>query len=142
MRNLLPSSACLKSNAPIQGITDYAWPNEEGAEYYGKHLANPASHCLLAELAGQAVGYLFGYVDTAVPTLRPVKMAELESMYVRPEHRGRQVGERLVTAFLNWCRAQGARRVVVTAFAANSGAIRFYERLGFEAKSAILERGL
>ncbi len=100
------------------------WPAEEGRGYF----------------AGlEAVGYLAGRLRDA-DTLRPVGVAELESMYVREGSRDSGVGARLVEEFLGWARERGAERASVTAYAANERAIRFYERLGFAARSLSLER--
>jgi ribosomal protein S18 acetylase RimI-like enzyme len=114
------------------------WPQEEGHEYFTKHLRSEKSIGLLAETEGEVIGYLIGYVKSG-SSLRRVTMAELESMYVIREYRSQGVGERLVKEFLGWCREQGAERVSVTAYAANEGAVSFYKRLGFLPKSITLE---
>jgi ribosomal protein S18 acetylase RimI-like enzyme len=48
-----------------------------------------------------------------------------------PEFRGRNLGSRMVGAFLAWSRERGAGRFHVSAYAANEQAIRFYRRYGF-----------
>ncbi|GAB4444611.1 MAG: hypothetical protein OHK0015_46150 [Chloroflexi bacterium OHK40] len=63
--------------------------------------------------------------------MRTVRSAELESMCVATPWRSRGVGEAIARAFLRWAREQGAVWVTVTAYAANHGALAFYERLGF-----------
>lgn len=67
-------------------------------------------------------------------------VAELESMFVLDNARCRGVGKHLVDAFLAWCHGRGMQRVSVTAYAANDGAIRFYQRAGFAARQLTLER--
>ncbi len=94
--------------------------------------------CLVARSAGEIVGYLAGYVKDGT-SLRPVKVAELESMYVRGEYRALGLGGRLMERFMQWAGVQEAERVSVTAYAANSRAIRFHERSGFQPKSLSLE---
>jgi GNAT superfamily N-acetyltransferase len=96
---------------------------------------------LLAERKGQAIGYLVGYLKPS-SSLRPVRIAELESMYVGEEHRSQEVGQQLVSRFLEWVREQGAERVSVTAYVANEGAVSFYKRMGFIPKNLTLELGL
>lgn len=117
------------------------WPNEEGDEHYGRLVAGEESLCLLATAGQTPIGYLAGYLWDG-GTLRPLKMAELESMYVQQEWRGRGVGRRLVAEFLQWARRKRVQRVSVTAFAANTRAVDFYCELGFEPKSVSLEMGL
>lgn len=122
-------------------FTDQGWPGREGREYFAGFLARDGSLGLLAESGDEVVGYLVGYVRDG-SSLRPVRMAELESMYVLEEYRCRGVGARLVGEFLRWARERGAERASVTAYAANTGAVRFYERSGFRPKSLTLEAGI
>ena len=117
------------------------WPSEEGREYFAGFLTRGRYVCLLAESAGETVGYLAGYVASG-GNLRPIEVAELESMYVLEEYRGFGVGARLVEEFRRWAEARGADRASVTAYAANVGAVRFYEKTGFRPKSLSLEMGL
>ncbi|MHB1097266.1 MAG: GNAT family N-acetyltransferase [Gemmatimonadaceae bacterium] len=59
--------------------------------------------------------------------------AELSSLAVRPDAKGRGVGSLLVQRFIVLARQYGARRVVLTTDAAdNDGVNRFYQRLGFD----------
>lgn len=119
--------------------TNLDWPEEEGREYFSGLIADEDNVCLLAEYGGKAVGYLAGRMK-AGDTLRPVKLAELESMYVWGERRGRGTGASLVGEFLRWAGEKGAERSSVTAYAANERAIRFYESLGFRPLSLSLEK--
>lgn len=118
-----------------------SWLEEEGREYFVGLVVCDRSLCLLAEFAGESIGYLAGHAGEK-STLRPVKVAELESMYVREGHRGRGVGAELVDEFLGWASSRGAERVSVAAYATNEHAIRFYERSGFRPKSVVLEKAI
>lgn len=122
-------------------FTDVGWPGEEGREHFLRLVRREEAVCLLAVVDGTAVGYLAGYVR-APTSLRPVSVAELESMYVGGEHRDGGVGGRLVDAFRAWAGGRGAGRMSVTAYAANEGALRFYRRVGFEPRNVSLELGL
>jgi ribosomal protein S18 acetylase RimI-like enzyme len=117
------------------------WPKEEGETYYAGLIAGHGSVCIVAELSGNVVGYLTGYVRK-MTRLRPMRLAELESMFVQNEFRGRDVGRQLVNSFLDWCREKGAQRVGVSAYVANDGAVAFYIALGFEPQRLTLELGL
>lgn len=110
--------------------TNLDWPEEEGCEYFSALIMDGECVCFLAGSGGEVVGYLAGRLK-AGSTLRPVRVAELESMYVREGHRGLGVGEALAGEFMRWGRSKGARRASVTAHAANERAIRFYKRIGF-----------
>jgi GNAT superfamily N-acetyltransferase len=117
------------------------WPRQEGARYYLGHTAGEESLCPLAEVEDRVVGFLTGYVREW-SSLRPVRLAELESMFVVGAHRGKGIGQELVREFVPWCRVKGVKRIAVTAYAANEAAVRFYQRLGFEPRTVTLERGM
>ena len=135
----LNSSLFLEDAGTRDPHTDLSWPANHGRGHFLDLLGNDDALCLLALSEDNAVGYLAGYLKG--PTaLRPVRIAELQSMYVLPAQRGRGAGGRLVDEFLAWGRAQSAERVSVGAYAANERAIRFYERFGFESRSVTLER--
>ena len=117
------------------------WPREEGQAHFSGLVSGSESVCLLAVAEDEVVGYLAGYLWDG-GSLRPLKMAELESMYVRPRSRSQGLGRRLVDEFLKWSEQKGAQRTSVTAYAANTRAIEFYRGLGFEPKSLSLEMGI
>ena len=134
------SSALFREDAGRRDpCTNLDWPREEGREYFAGLVACTDSLCLLAEVGGKVVGYLAGRVEEET-TLRPWRVAELESMYVRGEYRSRGVGARLVDGFLGWAELQGAERASVTAYVANGPASRFYQRAGFRPRRVSLER--
>ena len=117
------------------------WPRKHGHAYFADLIASDTSACLIAEIDGLAIGYLAGY--TREPSdLRPIKTAELESMFVREAWRSRRVGEQLVQRFAEWAQAQGAQRISVTAYYANGRAVQFYQRVGFTPKHITLEARL
>lgn len=114
------------------------WPATFGAASFASALADPTRAVWVADRDGRVVGHLTAYV--APPSdIRPVTSATLLSMYVFADHRSGGVGGRLVGAFKEWAAEQGASRLTVTAYAANAGAIRFYQRNGFAPKSVELE---
>ncbi|MFD9706387.1 GNAT family N-acetyltransferase [Lentzea sp. NPDC059081] len=55
----------------------------------------------------------------------------LYSMWVRPSHRGRGLGEALVGAVLKWAAGEGWKVVTLRVWVDNLVARRLYERLGF-----------
>jgi putative acetyltransferase len=56
---------------------------------------------------------------------------ELRKMYLRPEARGKGVGQQLFDRCLAHVRAQGGRRMVLDTTEQMAAAIAFYERNGF-----------
>ena len=61
------------------------------------------------------------------------QVVELIGMFVRPQARGRGVGEAVVDAVASWARAQGASIVHLWVTETNKPGIRLYERCGFTA---------
>jgi hypothetical protein len=58
-----------------------AWAEEHGAEHFTELVTGEASVCFVAQAEGAAIGYLAGY--TYGPgDFRPIKVAELQSMFV------------------------------------------------------------
>ena len=117
------------------------WPREHGARSFAAALEDPARLVLAVECVGQVVGHLMGSV-TGPTEKRTVTSATLVSIHVRPEHRRARAGDRLVEEFLDWARRQGAEHAEVTAYAANTDAIRFYERGGFALMTVTLRQPL
>jgi GNAT superfamily N-acetyltransferase len=117
------------------------YPRDYGVRGFSELLEQPDRLVLVADDDGRVVGHLTGRLDEPSP-MRPVFVATLASMYVRPAHRGHSTGARLVEAFRSWARDRGAARMTVTAYASNEGAVRFYRRQGFEPMSTVLEATL
>ncbi|PRX99010.1 GNAT family N-acetyltransferase [Allonocardiopsis opalescens] len=111
-------------------FADPGWPLRHGHAYYAPLLEADDGLVLLAR-APEPVGYLVGRLRGADPLRPGARVAELESMRVAPAHRGTGFGSALVRRFLAWARARGANEARVSAFAANTAAIGFYQRHGF-----------
>jgi GNAT superfamily N-acetyltransferase len=109
---------------------DPEWVTREGGAYYAGLVGEPAVLLLLAREGERVLGHLVGKLSEPT-SMRPCRFAILESMRVAPESRGRGVGGRLVEEFFGWAREHHAEQAVVTAYAANQGALRFYARHGF-----------
>lgn len=120
---------------------DQGWPQREGRSYFGGVLADQRCICYLAVCGDDAVGYLVGRLREGGGT-RPLRLADLESMYVQERFRSQGVGAHLVARFLGWAGQHGADRAAVQAYAANERAIGFYHRIGFRPMVLSLELGI
>ncbi len=113
---------------------------EKGINYFLNRLLNQDSHSifLVAEQGGEVIGYLTGHVSNiSYRAVNPI--AELENMFVLPEHRGRGVGTALIKEFIQQAKSLGAKRFKVEALSANHSAISFYKHLGFSPQALTLE---
>jgi GNAT superfamily N-acetyltransferase len=85
---------------------------------------------LVAELDGQVVGVsqliVFRHLQS-----RGGLCAEIESVHVHPDHRGRGIGRVLMQAAIDQARDLGCYRVQLTSNDAREDAHRFYKALGF-----------
>ncbi|GAB2472261.1 hypothetical protein GCM10027187_45750 [Streptosporangium sandarakinum] len=113
---------------------DVDWPARDGHDYYRGMVTGVRSLALLAR-AGSPDGPVVGHLTARLrgrDELRPdAVVAELVSMRVDEEHRGHGVGARLIEGFFAWAGERGANQAVVSAYAANTDAIRFYRARGF-----------
>jgi ribosomal protein S18 acetylase RimI-like enzyme len=115
-------------------------PYRSGAEawarrrrHYVSLLESGRGRLLLAEEDGRVVGYAMVSVIGGQATLvTGDRMAELETLSVADEQRGRGVGGALMDAAYDVMRELGIDNVMLYVMDGNEGATRFYERLGFE----------
>jgi GNAT superfamily N-acetyltransferase len=115
------------------------WPyHPDGISYFTDCLGNnPANVIFLAELNHVPIGYLAAsYATKSFWRENPV--AEIDNMYIEDDYRGQGAGSELIALFKDWARTNGVARIRVGALAANSKAINFYHRNGFENDEVVL----
>jgi GNAT superfamily N-acetyltransferase len=87
-------------------------------------------------------GYLLGRLRPPSPTRSGAVLADLESVFVDPGHRSSGTGALLVAVFTAWAREAGADALVVSTYATNERAQRFYAGEGFAEHTVQLLRRL
>ena len=99
---------------------------------FDEMVAQPGNTLLVAVRGDEVVGCL---QLTITPGLSRMGMrrAQLEGVRVSATHRGTRIGEPLVTEAIALARAAGCGLVQLTSDVTRVDAIRFYERLGFQA---------
>jgi GNAT superfamily N-acetyltransferase len=97
-------------------------------------LAQPAMGRLFVLTRGPRI---FGMVSLlfTISTAEGGKVALLEDLIVRPDHRGRGFGTRLLRAAVDWARKEGVMRITLLTDADNARARRLYLRHGFVASA-------
>lgn len=123
---------------------DTGWSStEEAHTFYSCRLSGQEGAAFVAESdAGSLAGFLVGAEVAAESYRRPLKLAEIECLYIDESYRGLRIGQRLMDAFAEWAREQGVERLSVTVSARNRGARDFYERLGYGDYDVVLEKSL
>lgn len=113
---------------------------ENGRDYFTKLLNNPGAFCLIAEDAGNTVGYI-----TAAPKVdiyRKSKILELENMGVVPKYRSKGIGAEMVQKLLSLSKEKGFQKIYVSAYFDNAKTIEFYKKNGFREIDLGLERNI
>jgi len=92
--------------------------------------ASAANTLFVAEIGGAVIGTM---QVTIIPGLvsRGRTRAKFESVHIRPEWRGKGIGEAMIRHGVAFAREQGAEVVELSSNKKRLAAHRFYERLGF-----------
>ena len=114
-------------------------PHAAVAEYDDEDLANAARACMqhglliVAEQDGEIIGMLLGIISSLWFARRTLWASEL-AWWVEPAARGGTAGIRLVTAFQDWAREQGAKVVAMSSLHLDHDTRvgNVLERMGFE----------
>ncbi len=109
----------------------YEHPEAGYGRFLVAQLEDPDCVVLLAERAGEAVGYVYASLEPTDWKELRAACGYLHDVFVDERARGLGIGERLVRAAIGWLEAHEAPRVVLMSAAKNESAQRFFERLGF-----------
>ena len=113
---------------------------------YEHCLAHSESFLLLVERGALLIGYVLVVVEPDGDVLWSdtwvvgEKVAELETMYLVPEERGRGLGGVLLDIVDAELERRGIADLVIGAVPGNSAALRLYERRGFKPSWVIVSR--
>lgn len=96
-------------------------------------LDNPEANYLVAEIAGEVVGFLNlrKMNSPDLPVFQPRSWAHVENAVVAPDRRGQGLGKSLFEAAIVWAREQGLERMQTMVWSANRSAHNFYLQRGF-----------
>lgn len=103
-----------------------------GIADWEEQLRNPAFACRVAEIGGEAVGYIkLGPLKLPVEADGPALL--LDQLYILKEHHGAGIAHALMDWALEETARRGATQIFLTVYVDNHRARRFYDRYGFEA---------
>ncbi len=112
-------------------------PAAEIAASYAAQIVAQATNrggvLLLAKDGDEAIGFACAWIDSDDDPLLAVEHrahAYVSDLFVRPEWRGRGIGQRLLGEIERLMAARGCKRLCITAKAANLTALRFYNAAG------------
>jgi ribosomal protein S18 acetylase RimI-like enzyme len=106
-----------------------------------ERLLDPSNTFLVAEVDGEAVGYVFVQVieRDENPYTYAMRYLLVDQISVNPDQRSKGYGEALMQAVFDRAKSLGLPRVVLGVWAFNDRAIAFYERLGFTPRDIRME---
>lgn len=101
-------------------------------ERYERWLSDDETFILIAEGPDGPVAYAFVTVGTGFAGWRTGRLAELQTLSVLPQHRGEEIGGRLLDGVWSRLEERGIEEMTITTALANVDSHRFYERHGFQ----------
>jgi len=97
-----------------------------------KYLRRNPDTCFVAESGETVIGVIMTGHDG--------RRGYIHHTAVHPDHRGKNIGTRLVEAALAALRAEGINKVALVAFERNEGGNAFWEKQGFTARTDLVYR--
>lgn len=103
-----------------------------------------AGAIFLAEDDNHVIGYvcLWGLVAPDDLDERPDRYSFMAELFVRPDHRSRGIGRRLVACAERHALACGAHKLELKVLARNEAALRFYQALDYKPRVVIMNKRL
>ena len=80
-----------------------------------------------------------GYSISSVESEDGILWGCMESLYIAPEFRGRQIGVLLTKRSLDWFRSLGCDKILVSVAEGNEAVFDFYREFGFEVRYTVME---
>lgn len=113
--------------------------------YLQKCVAEQGGCVLVAEAGGQVVGFLIAFIEEddghyLKPEAR--RHGYISDLYVDKALRGQGVAGFLIAAAEERLKSEGISAVQIGVLAANRGALKLYEKQGYETRSIFLEKKL
>jgi ribosomal protein S18 acetylase RimI-like enzyme len=101
-------------------------------------LRDPQEQIWLARVDAEIVGYCSAYVSYVTGMYNAHIEATLGDIYVAPEHRAEGIGKLLLNQAKQWAQIMEANTLRLNVHSANSQAIAYYLKNGFEEKFKVM----
>lgn len=102
---------------------------------FERRLRNLQKHELLsafvAEDDGENIGYCLATVDGSA--------GEIESLFVDEKHRGKKIGEQLVSVAMGWLKEHKCEIIRVSIAEGNEDVLDFYRKFGFAERLIVMQ---
>lgn len=95
-------------------------------------IESPLSSVVVAELGGELIASGYVLEKAAKDYLKYERYAYLGFMYVKPEHRGKGINQKILDALFDWAKRRGLSEIQLEVYQANRSAISAYEKAGFK----------
>lgn len=105
-----------------------------------KEAKNPRAVVLVAESAGEAVGYAYGGLEGRDWNLLRDACGAFHDLWIEPSARRQGLGAKLAEEMMRRLTAMGAPRVVLSVAAKNGDSQRLFARLGWRATMVEMAR--
>jgi RimJ/RimL family protein N-acetyltransferase len=132
-----------------QGIIETERPFDptikEGEVHYydlAKMIADLNVEVIVAELNGEVIGSGYSRLEDSKIYLKHSRHAYLGFMYVKPEHRGKGVNNKVIEALKQWSVSQNITEFRLEVYNDNQPAIKAYEKTGFKGHMLEMRMGL
>jgi GNAT superfamily N-acetyltransferase len=127
-----------------EGQTKSRILNDDAADYFFGYatglLQRKDTLTLVAEDAGEVVGYLIAQKQRRPPIYHHTQVAYLSDSFVAETHRGQGILKRFMEELRQWCKKEGITAVDVQIFESNKEAVAVYHKLGFHDYRVLLRQ--
>jgi GNAT superfamily N-acetyltransferase len=124
-------SADVEALANLMTELGYPTSSEDMHRRYEAISADPSYATLVAASGGEVLGMVGLHFERSYES--DGNLARIMALVVGSAHRGRGVGEALISAAEDWGRRKGAGDLMLTTHKRRARAHEFYRRMGYEA---------
>ena len=104
---------------------------DKNLKYYGSKIKGKNSVAFISEVRDKPVGYLIGSIAKVESYRTFKKMAEAENMFILSEYRKKEIGKKLMQAFIAWAKSKKVKNIKVSIYEKNDSSINFHKKMGF-----------